>query len=261
MLNAQKMYDERQRLEEQIKSIDLEISRLPRKHIICAKNGAHYKWYESDGKTCSYIPKKKREYAEKLAKKKYLTLLRNDLIQERNAIDFYLRHHVKIGGKAEELLAENAEYANLLSMYFRPISQELLEWKNSPYQHNELYQEKLIHKTSAGIYVRSKSEALITMFLNMKKIPFHYEELLMLGDTPYYPDFTIRHPRTGQIYYWEHFGMMDVPEYMKSTFSKMQTYTNHGIIPGVNLITTFETKEHPLEFEMVARIVEYYFED
>ena len=258
-MNEQKMLEERRRLEEQIKSIDLELKKLPSKSIFCTRNGKHFKWYETDGKTSKYIPKSKRIYAEKLAGKKYLSLLREDLQQEISAIDFYLRHHNPVGKKAEQLLTSNPAYAELLAPYFKPISQELHEWMNSPYEHNVLHPEKLVYKTSAGVCVRSKSEALIVMILYLKKIPFRYEALLQLGDTSYYPDFTIKHPETGEIYYWEHFGMMDIPEYARSAFSKMQIYANYGIISGINFITTFETREHPLELEMLERIVDYYF--
>lgn len=39
---------------------------------------------------------------------------------------------------------------------------------------------------------------------------FRYECLLKLGDSAYYPDFTIKHPKTGKTYYWEHFGQKNL---------------------------------------------------
>lgn len=252
------MFEEKKRLEEQVKSIDLELSRMPNKDFYCTKNGNSFKWYETDGKISKYIPKKKRAFAEKLAKKKYLAARKNDLLQEIMAIDFYLRHQNKTGEKANALL-QNPAYAELLDPYFKPVDQELQEWMNSPYEHNELYSEGLIYKTNTGVFVRSKSETLIVMLLHMKKVPFRYECLLKLGDTQYYPDFTIKHPRNGKIYYWEHFGKMDVPDYMKGVFPKLQTYAAYGIVAGINLITTFETKEYPLSPDMVEKIIDYYF--
>ena len=129
----------------------------------------------------------------------------------------------------------------------------------SPFEHNEKNPEQLIHKTISGNFVRSKSEAFIAMLLHINRIPFRYECALQLGETTIFPDFTIRHPETGQIYYWEHFGLMDNPAYCKNAFSKLQLYVSGGIIPTIHLITTYETLENPLSSELVENIVQQYF--
>ena len=100
---------------------------------------------------------------------------------------------------------------------------------------------------------------MIDTLLYLNKIPFRYECALHLGNTTIYPDFTILHPHTGKIYYWEHFGMMDDANYAKNTCFKLQTYTTHGIIPSINLITTYETKEHPLSSDFIEKIIQHYF--
>ena len=107
--------------------------------------------------------------------------------------------------------------------------------------------------------VRSKSEVIIDMLLHTHKIPFRYEAPLHLDTITIYPDFTIRHPETGEFFYWEHFGLADQPEYRQNMLSKLDLYTSHGIIPNINLITTYETKNHPLSMEFVQKTVEYYF--
>ena len=86
------MLDERRRLEKKIKSLDLEIDQLPEQNFYCTKNGKHFKWYESDNGKSRYIPKKQRKRAERLAKKKYLSLLRQDLILKMKAIDSFLKY-------------------------------------------------------------------------------------------------------------------------------------------------------------------------
>ena len=130
---------------------------------------------------------------------------------------------------------------------------------DAPFEKNPKYPEQLIHKSTSGNYVRSKSEAMIDTFLHMNKLPFRYECCLELGDNIFYPDFTIRHPVTGQTYYWEHFGLMDIPSYAQKTYAKLQFYSSHGIIPSLNLIVTFETKESPLSTEMVSQLIHHYF--
>lgn len=54
--------------------------------------------------------------------------------------------------------------------------------------------------------------------------------------------------------------MMDEPYYYQKVFPKLQLYTSYGIVPSVNLITTFETKKKPLSSEVIEKIIEHYFE-
>lgn len=121
------------------------------------------------------------------------------------------------------------------------------------------YPENKIHKTSSGNKVRSKSEVLIDMVLYTHKIPFRYECELQLGDFKVYPDFTIMHPKTGKIIYWEHFGKMDDPKYNRNVGDRIQTYVNNGIVPSIDLIVTYETSTHPLAIDEVEKIVKEYF--
>lgn len=136
---------------------------------------------------------------------------------------------------------------------------EVSDWMNSSYERNPYHPENLIHKSSSGNLVRSKSESIIDMLLYTKRIPFRYECALKLGDVTIFPDFTIRHPQTGNIYYWEHFGLMDNPSYFQKAFSKMQLYTFHGIIPSIQLITTFESAKNPISPDMINKIITHYF--
>ena len=161
--------------------------------------------------------------------------------------------------KSEQMLSEHPEYQKLLSPYFKPLSKELEEWASSPYEHNTYYPECLTHQTSSGIYVRSKSESIIDTYLFINKIPFRYECALSLNDTVYFPSFTIRHPKTSETYYWEHFDRMDDQKYSKSVAPKLNTYIAHGIIPSINLITTYESSDYPLDSDTVRKIVEHYF--
>lgn len=223
---------------------------LPEGKLICCQNQKYYKWFSSNGHEKTYIPKRNRALAEQLAAKKYLMAIIEDLKKEVEALNFYLRHHRKDIGQAEKLLTEESGLTELLSNHFTSLSQELSSWKESPYEHNPYYTEQLIHRTVAGNFVRSKSEAMIALLLHKNKIPFRYECALHLKDTTVYPDFTIRHPKTGEYYYWEHFGLMDDSDYSKKAYSKLQLYTSCSIIPSIQLITTYETKDIPLSTEI-----------
>lgn len=255
------MLREKRRVEAQTKLLQAQLQDCPDGKLICTHTGKYSKWYQSDGHILTYIPKKEKQLAEKLAAKKLLSLQLKNLLCEQKAIDFYLRHHNQKIYEDEMALLHSPHYHELLSPFFKLSSQELSEWVNSPYEKSTLYPEALKHRTASGIFVRSKSEALIDMFLYKNQIPFRYECALKLGDILIYPDFTIRHPGTGDYYYWEHFGMMDDLTYSHQAFSKLQRYTSHGIIPNIHLITTYETKDFPLSAATVERLVQQYFID
>ena len=100
---------------------------------------------------------------------------------------------------------------------------------------------------------------MIVYLLHDYKIPFRYESELELGQVAVYPDFTIRHPKTGKVFIWEHLGMMGDLTYRRNALSKLQLYMEHGWIPSVNLILTFETKEYPLDMAYVEGLIKDYF--
>lgn len=247
------MCSESQRLEDEIKSLQEKLKKYPEGKFYCTRDKNHYKWYHSIGSTQTYIPKRNRQFAITLAEKKYLSLKLKELIHEKHAIDFYLRHHSE--KTAEQWFANQPEYHSLLSSFFQPKS----DWMKSPFKTNPKHPEHRIHKSISGNVVRSKSEALIDIALYVKGIPFRYECALQLGESTVYPDFTILHPITNKIYYWEHFGKMDSPTYAQNCMYKLQAYTSHGILPGINLITTYESKEKPLTSETIERIILEFF--
>ncbi len=166
------------------------------------------------------LPKSERKLAEQLVKRKYLGRTRK-FKQEEKRIDIYLKQY-SLDEFSSYHVEEHPELQKLLSGVYVPLKQELDEWVNASYTNNPKEPQKLIHKTIPGILVRSKSEALIINALFGHKIPFRYECLLQIQNVSIYPDFTIRHPVTGEVYYWEHFGMMDNENYAHNVYSKLQ---------------------------------------
>ncbi len=242
----------------EINKINLQLKTFPKERLLCNPNGPYVQWHTTDGHTIKYLSKKKRALAEQLAYKEYLTCKLQDLEKEQTALNFYLRHHPKTPSKVENLLSDTG-YQELLAPHFTPQDQSLYEWMNSPYEKNCQYPEQLTIKTASNTYVRSKSEAMIHMYLHTQQIPFRYECALQLGSITIYPDFTIRHPYTGETYYWEHFGLMDDSKYSQNAFSKQHLYASHGIIPTLQLITTYETQENPLNPDLIEKTIALYF--
>ncbi|MBQ8802497.1 MAG: ATPase [Tyzzerella sp.] len=255
----ERMLAESKTIDAKIKTLQSQLKKFPDGKLISSFDGKYSRWYQSDGHKQTYIPKKERQLAEKLALKKYWSIQLKNLLHEKQAIDFYLRHHDLNAYQEEQAFLNAPEYRELLAPHLKPLSKTLSEWMNAPYEKSKKYPENMIHQAYSGNYVRSKSEAIIDMVLCNHRIPFRYECLLELGDSFIFPDFTIRHPITGREFYWEHFGMMDNPDYSKYVPSKLHSYISNGIIPSIQLITTYETRENPLSVEMVEKIVKHYF--
>lgn len=231
---------------------------FPKGEIQCAKNQARYKWFVKNENTKIYLPRENKEFAQELALKKYYVTRKKELEEYIAGCKSFLKRMQDIEGKTEALVT-HPEYGKLLEKSFTPVNRSLAEWTKQDYMHCDKHTEALIVKGTQGKMVRSKSEAIIDMLLFKNKIPFRYEDKLILDGITIYPDFTIRHPVTGIFYYWEHFGLMDDPDYRKSACLKIKTYTQNGIIPSINLIMTFEDRKNPLSIEKVENIIRDYF--
>lgn len=230
----------------------------PKEHLIISHTGPYSKWYKSDGKVSTYIPKREKEQAVRLAHKKYETCLLEDYRQELSLIESFLAKNQPAHSKAEVLLKDTA-FLELFSLHPSIMSNDCNKWTDETYVKNPRYPEQLQHKCLSGELVRSKSEVIIANTLFTNHIPYRYEALLSLGDTSFYPDFTILNPSTLQIIYWEHFGMMDIPTYSDNAFNKLKKFGHYGIIPGINLIATFETSHHPIDSEQILQLITTYF--
>lgn len=229
--------------------------------LVCVKNGIYHRWHSHvDGKVLC-ISKRNTQELTTLAQKKYLLSEYEDTLDEIAALELYLAHFNPDESRTSKLLNEGSPYLPLLSNNQQPNSDELNEWIREAYEQNPQYLEHKIHRSLSGNMVRSKSESLIDNALYYNKIPFRYECKLQLGETTFYPDFTIKHPKNMQIYYWEHFGMMDNAAYRNNHYSKLVIYNNYGIFQSVNLIVTYETKDNPLDAIIIDNLIQQHFID
>lgn len=258
-MNIELIKKEYKKLLGQLRNIEAELKCAPEGNLIISHDGSYSKWYNRVAASKCYIPKTNRKLAEQLAAKKYLSMLREELLKEKKALEAYLRLHPVESACNEILNTAPPDFLKLLAPYFRPLSTELSEWASAAFDANPRNPEHLIHKTGCGISVRSKSEALIATLLSAEKIPFRYECALKLGQVTLYPDFTIRHPGTSAFYYWEHFGMMDHDGYCHNIGAKLQLYCTHDIMPGINLLLTFESMQHPLDTSLVQDMIQRFF--
>ena len=124
------------------------------------------------------------------------------------------------------------------------------------------FEENLIHRTSRGEMVRSKSEVIIADRLSDLDVEYVYERPLTIQAVSKYPDFTIEDMESGKAFYWEHCGMLHIPHYRKRWEEKLAWYKEHDIVSheddrGENgtLIVTSESPKGGISSQEIERII------
>ena len=111
------------------------------------------------------------------------------------------------------------------------------------------YLEKnLIHQASDGKMLRSKSELMIYQRLIDNNLNPLYEKKLTIKEVEKLPDFTIENEESGEVYYWEHCGMLFDHEYKQRWVEKYQWYKENDILEvGGNNGTLIVTEDKAIE--------------
>ena len=111
----------------------------------------------------------------------------------------------------------------------------------------------LIHRTRKGDAVRSKSEVVVADILEVLGISYSYERPLFSRSDPKdfrLPDFTASFE--GDVYYWEHLGMLSVPSYHEAWERKRRWYENNGYAD--RLITSEDGPDGSIDAARIERI-------
>ena len=127
------------------------------------------------------------------------------------------------------------------------------EWAAAPYCENTEYPEYKIHPTSHGICCRSKSESLLFEIYDSLEIPFHYDDVVVIGGVRISPDF-IGARRDGTLIFHEHKGLL-TDEYRSKNDWKSGVYSAAGIYPGINLIYTYDSPAGTLNVKLARELI------
>ena len=207
-------------------------------------------------KNGTYIKEKDIHLAQKLAQKEYDKKVLVSIEKELNAINKYFSFYPD---KNPEQVYENLhkERQKLIMPIVEPDEEYLHNWESVKYQGKEFYEDTPEFYTSKGERVRSKSEVIIADVLNREGVPYRYEyPIYIKGIGKIYPDFTVLNIGIRKEMIWDHFGMMDDPEYVEKAVQKIATYENNGFFSGENLILTYETRKNPLNQRTINSIIQ-----
>jgi predicted SprT family Zn-dependent metalloprotease len=236
-----------------------------------AQKQGHPDYYYVNKNTSSagkYIPKNKKAFAQQLAQKNYDTDIINLLQKEIKATESFIKQTGTKQSKNRWTSKIQALYSkmcparqNLVTPITLPEEQYKAKWVDETWEGLPFQQDAPVYTTMDGVRVRSKSEVLIADALARQDVPYRYEYPLILqrhhtNDTvTIHPDFLCLNLRTRQEFYWEHFGLMDSPEYVQNAIGKLHLYSENKIIPGHNLIITMETQNEPLTPYIIEQII------
>ena len=166
-------------------------------------------------------------------------------------------------------------------------------WLKVEYRRKKIPEDVPQLFTDNNEQVRSKSEVIIANALKTAGVPYRYEFPLLVDrnaadnykasdnmdnahvtataksgtKTPdfydqdifqLHPDFYCLNLRTRQEFAWEHFGMMDDPEYTAGAIEKFQLYMANGFLPGKNLIITMETSAKTFSSKILKDVIQTY---
>lgn len=248
-----------------IQRIQKSLAQAPKGRLRLSNRGSRTHCYHVTSPEKSrgtYIPNENTTLVRRLAQKDYEQRLLQELECERTILD-----------KAVAALAELK--LNLIWMglpdfrkklvrpVFLPDTEFVVQWLSAEYPQKPFADEAPVLMTSRGERVRSKSEVIIADTLARLHIPYRYEFPLKLQSGKskpvfVHPDFTCLNVRLRQEFIWEHFGMMDKPDYACKAVHKLKIYQQNNFFPGDNLILSEETTEEPLSSKTVESLAHRY---
>ena len=213
---------------------------------------------DSEGKRReAHIPKKDKRLIASLCNKRYclrlIPALEKEIILFRSFLDIY--DPQEKDRVFRDLPSEIAEHVSPL---IKSKEQIIREWKNAKFDTNSYPLDHDSYLTKEGENVRSRLELISADMLHDLDIPYRYECALYLDDgSVSYPDFTILHPQTFEIYWLELFGMMDDPDYAKAAFQKIARYAQSKAYS--HMLFIFDHKDAPFRTESLKELLRSVF--
>lgn len=202
-----------------------------------------------------YIPRSQYKLASALSQKIYDKKIVPALQKEIAYIKDFLKNYEEfnVASACQNLPVIRYKAAEPLTL---SDSEYVEKWLAVEYRHKAFDPDTPLLFTENGERVRSKSEVIIADTLRGNGVPYRYEYPVLINRNinksmkrdvvNFHPDFCCLNVRTRQVYYWEHFGKMDDPEYAKRAVEKISLYQANGYNLGKNLIITMETIPCPM---------------
>lgn len=248
-------------LERVLESVVDRFGNTPEGSLRISRSGKYIRYYNkksTGSRNGKYIGSKVTDHVRDLAQKEYESEVIKRIKKELYCLKLY-DGILKKGTYEDVYDTLSCERKALVTPVYATDEEYIKSWLSREYRKMGFKEGDPCYITKNGIKVRSKSEALIVGELNSETVPLLYEVPLYLkGYGQVRPDFMVLNVRTRKEYIWEHFGMLDKPEYLEEALKKIEAYIANGYIPGINLILTFESSNHPLDLKTVETLIAKY---
>ncbi len=238
------------------------LEKAPRGKLLVSSSRGYRTFYhreESGSKRTLLLMKENSALIKTLAKKEYYGKLIIGIKRELSLIKKLLELEENQTIQRMDLEI-NENKRDLISPLEESLESRLARWENLESPHLEIEGDKNKdnpHVTLNGEHVRSAAERTIANALKKANIPYKYEyPFHTADDRTLYPDFTIMNPNTGEVFRWEHLGMMERPKYVRDQLDKLDSYYCSGLFTGNGLILTFGDSYQWIRQEMVDSIIE-----
>ena len=255
----QKMLEKKlQELDEYVVQAKKSLKKAPEGSLVLSKSNGTTQYYhktESGQKKGKYISKKNSKLIATLAQKDYDLRFIKVMKEQRNKLCKAIKLLSSINFlKVYDELSEVRKM--LVCPHVMTDEQYVEKWLSVEYSGKEFFEDNSVLATERGEKVRSKTEKILADKFYSMGIPYRYEYPANLkGYGTIYPDFTLLNIRERKEIYFEHFGMMDHPEYCQKAILKLENYVRNGIYIGKNLLVTFETFRNPLDMKTVEQML------
>lgn len=256
---------EKSALSRKLKLLNTELMSLPQGQIYFVRNGKNWRWRvrkkdENSRIVRVRLSKSERKYAAELSHRRYLEDNIARLEKRIHMIDQFFKDYPPLLCYPSDLEEPCTDFRDLLTQELHQETDMTDEWRKASYRTNPDRREQCVHKTKAGVMMRSKSEAMIADTLYDLDLPFHYEEEMVVSGIVIHPDFKLpRRDAPNEFMIWEHFGMMDNSSYFLKMLERLRLLHEAGYsFEKGNLICTFESLTHPLDLQTVQMMATLY---
>ena len=227
---------------------------------IHTQDGRPFYYLVRDGSR-SYLPLEQTDLIQALAQKGYD--LKAKRVLEKQIAQFEREVRSKTTGGENRLVtlwsAMCPARQELVEPLILPVEERARRWAEEPYEPKEFKEVDPEHYAKNGLRVRSKSERDTVNELLDFELYFKYEAPLHLrGLGLIHPDFMVMNKRTGQVFIWEHFGMVDERGYAQDMVKRIEAYHYNGYYEGKNFLYTMETQRTPFAPKDARRVIKQY---